>query len=273
MWTLQASLCPDLRARFRLLLVYILLVLAALAGRSTNARARRLRIRAAGRDRDWWVADPMEVAALWTVFVGGEYGDFLPAGPRLVVDAGANVGSATLWFRERYPDARVIAIEPNPTVLDRLIRNVGGDPNVHIVNAALSDSDGKASFALEPTTTLQGRLGGGRGHVAVEVETLTLRTVRERFADGATIDVLKLNVEGAEWPILAGPLDSVGTIAIEIHGPVPANQDPDAVLRAVARRGGFELRHGHSPTLAPRNIRWLVRAEVPEMAADSGVPA
>src|ERR1700738_292386 len=114
LWTLQARVCPDGRARSRLLLVYTILVIAALSGRVAKT-TRRLRIRAAGRDRDWWVADPMEVAALWTVFVGCEYGDYLPArAPRLIVDAGANVGSATLWFRERFPDAHVVALEPNP---------------------------------------------------------------------------------------------------------------------------------------------------------------
>jgi FkbM family methyltransferase len=265
LWTLQARLCPTVGARLRLLFVYGILVINALGGRSTKQRTRRLRIHAAGRDRDWWVADPMEVAALWTVFVGGEYGDFLPAQPpQLVVDAGANVGSATLWFRERFPEARVIAIEPNPDAFARLKSNVGDDPNIHVVNAALSDSDGRASFALESATSLQGRLQDhdGPGGGMVDVDALTLGTVRARFAHGAEIDLLKLNIEGAEWPILAGPMAGVGTVAMEIHEPVPGDRDPDEVLREVAQRGGFELREGYSQTLAPRSLRWLVRTEV-----------
>jgi FkbM family methyltransferase len=211
----------------------------------------------------------MEVAALWTVFVAGEYGDWLPAHPRLIVDAGANVGSATLWFRERFPDARVVALEPNPQAFERLQRNVGDDPNVEVVNAALADSDGKASFALESMTTLQGKLQdrdgtGVDGAGVVEVDALTLDTVRERFAAGAPIDVLKLNIEGAEWPVLAGSLTNVGTIAMEIHEPVPGDRDPDTVLREVGEREGFELRQGYSQTLAPRHLRWLVRTEVAE---------
>jgi FkbM family methyltransferase len=271
LFELQARMCPSVGARLRLLFVYLLLVVNAFSGRATKAKARGLRIRAAGRERWWWVADPMELAALWTVFVSGEYGDHLPAQPpRLIVDAGANVGSATLWFRERFPDARVIAIEANPTAFARLERNVGDDPNVEVIHAALSDTDGKLSFALEPTTTLQGRLQDGAGGVVVEA--LTLATVRDRFAAGAPIDVLKLNIEGAEWPVLAGPLANIGTIAMEIHEPVPGGRDPDAVLQEVAQREGFELRQGYSQTLAPRNLRWLVRAEVAEKEA-VGVPA
>jgi FkbM family methyltransferase len=209
----------------------------------------------------------MEVAALCEVFVGGEYGDFLPAQPRLIVDAGANVGSATLWFRERLPDARVIAIEPNPHAFDRLRRNVGGDPNVELVNAALSDTDGKAYFTCQPMTPV-GHLEDHGGPGVVEVDTLTLQTVRDRFADSAQIDFLKLDVEGAEWRVLAGPLTNVATIAIEIHEPVPGGQDPDLVLSEIAGRGGFELRQGYSSTAAPEKLRWLVRIEVAERESE-----
>lgn len=205
---------------------------------------------------------------MWTVFIGGEYRDWLPAQPpRVIVDAGANVGSATLWFRERYPEAQIIAIEPNREAFDRLKRNVGDDPSVELVNAALSDVDGKASFAVAAATSLQGQLqnhDGGGAEGVVEVDALTVGTVRDRHAAGAPIDLLKLNVEGAEWPVLSGSLQGIGTIAMEIHEPVPGNRDPDDVLREVAEREGFVLRQGYSRTLAPRNLRWLVRSEAPD---------
>lgn len=260
LWALQVRVCPHPAARLRLLSVYGLLVMSALTGRSQ--RARRLRIRAAGCDRDWWVGDAMEMAALSEVFVAGQYGDYLPAQPpRLILDAGANVGSATLWFRERFPDARIISVEPNSRAFDRLKRNVGDDPNVQLVNAALAGSDGKAFFGGEPMTPV-GRLQDRDGPGVVKVETLTLGTVRDRFAAGRPIDVFKLDVEGGEWQVLSSPLTDVGTIAIEIHEPVPGGRDPDAVLREVAQREGFELRQGYSNTAGPKNLRWLVRTEV-----------
>lgn len=271
LWGLQARLCPAPGASLRLLFIYGVLIVGALSSR--KPRARRLRIRAAGRDRDWWVADPMEVAALWTVFVAGEYGDWLPQRPRFIVDAGANVGSATLWFRERFPDARIVALEPNPSAFERLRRNLGDEPNVRLVNAALADRDGRASFALAASTSLQGRLQDLRGAGAIEVDVLTLATVRGRYTAEAPIDLLKLNIEGAEWPVLAGSLTGLGTVVLEIHEPVPGDGGPDAALRDVAKREGFELRQGYSQALGAENLRWLVRPKLAEMPASGGVPA
>jgi FkbM family methyltransferase len=265
LWSFQTHLCPGPAARVRFFIAYFILAARALAGRQ-RSRAYRLRIRTAGRTRDWWVADPMEVTALWTVFVAGEYGDWLPVEkPRLIVDAGANVGSATLWFRERFPEARVIAIEPNPEAFERLSRNFAHDPQVTVVNAALADEDGTLSFALESATSLQGRLEDQRRGESIEVDALTLSSVRIRFADGARIDFLKLNIEGAEWPVLSTTLDGIGTIAMEIHEPVPGGRDPDDLLKEIATREGFELRQGFSQTLAPRQLRWLVPAASPAL--------
>jgi FkbM family methyltransferase len=264
LWELQAKLCPGLAARARLLLVYAVLVLRALLLRSESPKPYRVRIRAAGRTRDWWVADPMEVAALHEVFIAGEYGDWLPTEqPRLILDAGANVGSATLWFRDRFPEARVIAVEPNPRAFERLQRNVGGEQNVQLVNAALAGNDGKAFFGGQPMTPV-GHLLDQPAPGAVEVDTFTLETLRKRFAAGEQIELFKLDVEGAEWQVLSGSLADIGAIAIEVHDPVPGGRSPDAFLSEVASREGFELRHGYTATAAPENLRWLVRAKVIE---------
>jgi len=265
LWTFQTRLCPTWSARLRLIGVYAILVVAAFAGRLGATRTRKLRIHAAGRDRDWWVGDPMEVAALWTVFVGGEYGDWLPASsPSVIVDAGANVGSASLWFRERFPEATVIAVEPNPTAFERLRRNLGHEPNVHLINAALGGQDGRATFALASATSLQGRLQEQPPGDAFEVDVISVATIRERYAAGGEIDLLKLNIEGAEWQVLGEPLTGVGTIVMEIHEPVPEERDPDGVLTEIADREGFELRQGYSQTLAPRKLRWLIPTHASE---------
>ncbi len=253
-----AVLCPGPRARLRLYLVYAALVWDALRGRSGDGHARRLRITIGDHERDRSVADAMEVAALWEVFIAGEYGDWLPARVRMLVDGGANVGTATAWFRHRFPEARVVAVEPNPSAIERLGRKLGSDPNVVPVRAALSDSDGAMYFAPQEMSVVGRVLNDGQPG-AVEVPALSLRTVKKRYCDGQAIDLLKLDIEGSEWTVLRNELTDIDVVALEAHDLVPDGKTAAEALTEVARRDGFELRAGRSPTMAAGTILWLVR--------------
>ena len=53
-----------------------------------------------------------DVACFEKVFISKEYSSPFEYSPQVIVDAGANVGMATLYFASRYPTARILAIEP-----------------------------------------------------------------------------------------------------------------------------------------------------------------
>jgi FkbM family methyltransferase len=251
LWALR-SLCPSPLAHARLMLIYLRLLVAGRHGRPITT-PRRLRLCLNGGERDWWVADAGEVGALWEVFIAGQYADWLPSDARLVIDVGANVGTATAWFRQQFPQARVIAVEPDPAAAERLARNVGHDSNVEIVRVALSDHDGRVRFA-QGQWTMRGHVVEDEVESTFEVEALTLSALRSRFAPGADVDLIKLDTEGSEWKILRDSLAGVGAVTMEIHEPTPDGRKPDVVLGDVCRREGFQLRPGSA-----RTIRWLVR--------------
>jgi FkbM family methyltransferase len=242
-------LCPGLLAYMRLVIVYFTLLRDGRPGRPRPITSRRLRLKLLGAPHDWWVADAGEIGALWEVFIAGQYATWAPPDAQLVVDVGANVGTATAWLRRRYPRARIVAVEPNPGAVARLRRNMARDPRVEVVEAALSDHDGVAHFE-QGAWTMRGQLVDEGG---LEVRALTLRTLRERL-DGARIDLLKLDTEGGEWRVLGESLADVGTVALEIHEPTPDGRAPDAILDDVAEREGLELRSG-----ASASIRWLLQ--------------
>jgi FkbM family methyltransferase len=64
----------------------------------------------------------------------------------LYVDVGANIGQSVLSIRSQDRDARVVAFEPNPSLLDGLRRILPAGADVRIEPFALGDSDG--SFNL-----------------------------------------------------------------------------------------------------------------------------
>src|SRR5690606_19859897 len=62
----------------------------------------------------------------------------------LIVDAGANIGASTIYFHYSFPEARLVALEPERSNFDLLCANTAGLP-VECVQAALSSSAGTVS--------------------------------------------------------------------------------------------------------------------------------
>src|SRR5688500_19248701 len=64
---------------------------------------------------------------VWTfekIFISREYDlSFVDVDPRTIVDVGANVGYASVYFASKYPRARIIAVEPEATDFALLKRN------------------------------------------------------------------------------------------------------------------------------------------------------
>jgi FkbM family methyltransferase len=154
------------------------------------------------------------------IFVDRSYACSLPPSPT-IVDCGANIGVATGFFVTEHPGARVIAIEPDPSCFDLLSRNIGinGWMNVTAHNVAAGKADGSTLFFRDPSKP--GSLLGSTKRRVLE-EELTVRTVRLSQLIPESVDLLKLDVEGAEHEVIkelldAGALDRIGALIVEFH--------------------------------------------------------
>jgi FkbM family methyltransferase len=130
------------------------------------------------------------------------------AGPGFVfIDIGANVGGYALAVAAMAgPGATVLAVEPQPTVFDRLCDNIRLNPGhpVKAVGCAVADVDGEVQLFIDranrgETGVRYVRQGGGAGGIAVPAKTL-LTLLRDEGL--RRIDAVKLDVEGAEDLIL-----------------------------------------------------------------------
>ena len=65
-----------------------------------------------------------------------------------IIDAGAHVGVATIYFKQRFPDAHIVAFEPNPDTYPILEHNIRQNQlrNVEIINAPLAREVGYATL-------------------------------------------------------------------------------------------------------------------------------
>lgn len=176
------------------------------------------------------------------VFEENEYGRFgIRVTPGdVVVDVGANLGLFSLWAHEQAPGIRIVSVEPNPDVLPYLRANLElNDVRAQVVPAAVTDRVGKTTLTSFPGLTYLSGIGEQRGAQAADlvrshfahtpvgsagatelatlrqdaeerlratvhtVPTIDLSTVLDEH-DVTRVDLLKINVEGAESGVLRG---------------------------------------------------------------------
>ncbi len=132
-----------------------------------------------------------------------------------IIDGGANIGMATIYFKTLHPGARVVAFEPDPQAFEALQHNLGafGLHDVEAHRLGLWSSEGSVSFMREGAD-------GGRIAQADDEADHTIRTVRLRPFLDRPVDFLKLDIEGAEVDVLHDVRDLLGWVRclfVEYH--------------------------------------------------------
>jgi FkbM family methyltransferase len=155
------------------------------------------------------------------VFVSQEYDFRYPnASPRLIIDAGANVGLATVFFAQRFPTARVLAVEPDRSNYELLVRNTQPYPRVTPIRAALWPESVPLRIENPNDSHWAFRVSEARAIDPSEVRGVTLSELMAQ-AGTSMIDILKLDIEGAEKELFESKfepwLDKVSVIVVELH--------------------------------------------------------
>jgi FkbM family methyltransferase len=167
---------------------------------------------------------------------------FRPARPDpFVVDCGANIGVATLFFKTIAPAARVLALEPEPTAFRLLTQNVTRNRlrDVTCLPLAAASASGFAELHVPSPA-----YGGAtlRGDVPWPSVTVRVEPLSEHLP--TRIDFLKLDVEGAEGDVVgelvaSGAIERVEQLAIEHH---PDSDDGLPRLLGLLAASGFRYR-------------------------------
>ena len=192
------------------------------------------------------LTDPASFLSAYRAIFEEEIYEFVPADePPTIIDGGANVGLATLYWKKKWSNADITAFEPDPQVFEVLRWNCEqhGYTDVNLIQRGLwsenttlqFQSDGAdAGHLKEDPSTMTGE---------VQDDTVSVPVVRLRPYLDQSIDLLKLDIEGAETEVLLdceGALDTVQHLFVEYHSYIDQEQRIDEVLR-VLRKTGFRI--------------------------------
>jgi FkbM family methyltransferase len=119
--------------------------------------------------------------------------------PLRILDLGANIGLFGAFALRRWPDARVIAFEPDPSniAIHRLTVSANAFADWRVEWAAAANENGQLTFATGQFN--EGTVMNGDGHGSDQGHTVPAVDVLPLMADA---DLVKVDIEGSEWALL-----------------------------------------------------------------------
>lgn len=158
-----------------------------------------------------------DVMVFEQVYLFHDYDIDIETDPELIIDAGAHIGLAALYFSSRHPRAQIICLEPEQANYQLLCENTQDLPNIKPINKALWHSSGKIYLDDPNANTWAFRVSEKKSDhevTTVNIDCILKNTHQEK------IGILKIDIEGAErsiferYPSWTGCIDY---LVIETH--------------------------------------------------------
>ncbi|MEM2483159.1 MAG: FkbM family methyltransferase [Candidatus Nezhaarchaeales archaeon] len=126
------------------------------------------------------------------------------------IDVGAHIGVHSFRIASLFPKASIISIEPNPIAFEALILGIKANNlyNVNAPNLTLSDIDGEITLHVKLNTAASSIIESQGSFKSIKVKAMRLDTLVETLKLDR-IDVIKVDVEGAELEVLKGAINTL----------------------------------------------------------------
>jgi FkbM family methyltransferase len=137
----------------------------------------------------------------------------------MIIDAGANIGAASIWFSRLFPESRIVAVEPDPRNAEICRRNCEPFANVAIVEAALGSEAGTATVRQSALTEQSWALQTERGGPGA-IPMVTVQELLEKAPQPNRLFIAKIDIEGFEKDLFRSNLQwmsEASVILIELH--------------------------------------------------------
>ncbi|MCW1885173.1 FkbM family methyltransferase [Luteolibacter flavescens] len=207
-------------------------------GKHDPAEIIKLRVLSGGNASDIFIRDNgLDIYTVLEILPGGELNPKLHHDfePQTIYDLGANIGISTLYLLNHFPQAQVVAFEPEPGNYAIASRNLEGQPRATLLERAVSNTRGVMNFTCG--TDIRGGKLADEGASGEQVRQVQVSSIDEMVhEEGRPCPCyLKIDVEGAELSVLEGMSRSMGDIRvifIETHSPELHESCRDHLVRS-----------------------------------------
>lgn len=138
--------------------------------------------------------------------------------PDVIIDCGANIGLATIYFKHWFPEATIYAFEPAYSNYIQLQKNIAHYNNIKIYNKAIWNETKRLQINLQAPydsiSVTQNYNDKNNMVDAISLDDFLMKNAIDK------IDLLKIDIEGAEFPLFSKNLDWIdktNKIIVEIH--------------------------------------------------------
>ncbi|ATL48501.1 hypothetical protein COR50_15775 [Chitinophaga caeni] len=157
-----------------------------------------------------------------------------------IIDCGANIGLSVVYFKHLYPGAEIIAFEPDERNKQTLARNVESFKLADVQLEAKAIWINNDSISFESS----GGQGSKIGEAGAKEDTVQISCQRLKDLLDRRIDLLKIDIEGAEYEVMkdcAGSLQNVQHLFVEYHGDIREHHKLTEILTIIEEAGFMYL--------------------------------
>lgn len=145
----------------------------------------------------------------------------------VIIDCGSNVGMSLLYFKLAYPECKITSFEPDKNTYELLVQNVSGNgfKDIKTNQCAVGGTAGEIEFYVDSnqqSAVWMSKFQSASSNKEREMQSMTVNSVVLSDIVAEPVDLLKLDIEGAEFEVIdelntQSKLALIKQIVIECH--------------------------------------------------------
>ena len=198
-----------------------------------------------------------DVSVFEQIFINKDYDlSFLNLKPRFIIDAGANIELSSVFFAQCYPEAHVVAVEPEQSNFEMLVQNVRSYTNISPIRAAMWCKRAWVKIQNTKVDKWAFRVVETESTDPLRIQGMTVLDLATIFR-ARSVDILKLDIEGAEKELFQlgyeGWLGKTEVIVAELHDQIRPGCT-ELISRVTKQRGFVKIERKDHSIFVKKNI-------------------